>query len=182
MRICLVSVVACGILTGCVEQPVQPELPDVYQPPPEQITEVVAYPARGQSAGQLDRDRYECHLWAVRQTGFDPSIPGVPPHQRVRIVQGPPAGAAVAGGAVTGAVLGAVVSGPHDAGEGALIGAAAGAVIGAITESSRAEATRRVDATEQQRQAQESAGEEQKADDYRRAITACLTGRGYSVR
>ena len=28
----------------------------------------------GQSSGQLDRDRYECHTWATSQSGFDPSI------------------------------------------------------------------------------------------------------------
>jgi hypothetical protein len=33
------------------------------------------YPAKGQSQAQQDRDRYECHSWAVKQTGFDPSRP-----------------------------------------------------------------------------------------------------------
>ena len=36
----------------------------------------VAYPAHGQSNDAQDRDRYECHRWAVEQTGFDPSKPG----------------------------------------------------------------------------------------------------------
>lgn len=35
--------------------------------------EVIAYPAQGQSADQQGRDRYECHTWAVGQSGFDPS-------------------------------------------------------------------------------------------------------------
>ena len=35
--------------------------------------EMIIYPARGQSQKQLDKDRYECHVWAVGQTGFDPS-------------------------------------------------------------------------------------------------------------
>src|SRR5207302_8658884 len=35
--------------------------------------DVFMYPARGQSQQQQDRDRYECHSWAVGQTGFDPS-------------------------------------------------------------------------------------------------------------
>ncbi len=39
-------------------------------------TEVFAYPAKGQSAATADRDRYECHLWAERESGFDPSEPG----------------------------------------------------------------------------------------------------------
>jgi hypothetical protein len=183
----LLLVAAATVLAGCVEAPPRPaqrvvEAVPPAAPPPEQVAEVVAYPSQGQSEQQLDRDRYECHVWAVKQTGFDPSIPGVPPHQRVRIVQGPPPGAGVAGGAVTGAVLGAVVSRPREAGEGALIGAVAGAAIGAVAESSRAEATRRVEESEQARQAARGSGQEQKAGAYRRAISACLSGRGYSVR
>jgi Glycine zipper 2TM domain len=185
----VIGVALLGLASGCVVAPpprpvhrvVQPVSPP--PPPPEEITEVVAYPSHGQTEQQLDRDRYECHNWAVKQTGFDPSIPGVPPHQRVRVVmQGPPPGAEVAGGAITGAVIGAAVSRPRDAGAGALIGAVAGAAIGAVAESSRAEATQAVEAREQERVANRSAGQEQRAGAYRRAISACLEGRGYSVR
>lgn len=35
--------------------------------------EVIAYPASGQSVEQQGRDRYECHSWAVGQSGFDPA-------------------------------------------------------------------------------------------------------------
>lgn len=35
--------------------------------------QLIIYPAKGQSQKQLDSDRYACHLWAVKQTGFDPS-------------------------------------------------------------------------------------------------------------
>lgn len=31
------------------------------------------YPARGQTAEQTRQDRYECHVWAVDETQFDPS-------------------------------------------------------------------------------------------------------------
>jgi hypothetical protein len=34
------------------------------------------YPKQGQSKEQQATDRYECHRWAVEQTGFDPSKPG----------------------------------------------------------------------------------------------------------
>jgi len=39
------------------------------------------YPRNGQSAEQEARDRYECHRFAVDQTGFDPTATGggVPP-------------------------------------------------------------------------------------------------------
>jgi hypothetical protein len=35
--------------------------------------EVFVYPRNGQNAEQTARDRYECHAWAVSQTGFDPT-------------------------------------------------------------------------------------------------------------
>jgi len=155
-------------------------------PAPEVVTEVIAYPSQGQSEQQLDRDRYECHQWAVKQTGFDPSLPGVPPRQQVRVVRapaGPPPGAAIAGGAVTGAVLGAAVSRPRDAGAGALVGAVAGAAVGAAVEqSARTEEQRREEEVVTERQSARSSARDEQAGAYRRAISACLEGRGYSVR
>jgi hypothetical protein len=35
--------------------------------------EVYLYPRNGQSDQQMQNDRYECHSWAVNQTGFDPT-------------------------------------------------------------------------------------------------------------
>ena len=37
-------------------------------------TDMFIYPAKGQNQAQQDKDRYECHSWAVQQTGFDPSM------------------------------------------------------------------------------------------------------------
>jgi hypothetical protein len=34
--------------------------------------QLYVYPAQGQSAEQTADDRYDCHRWAVEQTGFDP--------------------------------------------------------------------------------------------------------------
>lgn len=51
----------------------------VVQPPPAVPAlpagsyEVIACPSAGQSQDQQARDRYECHRWAVNQSGFDPS-------------------------------------------------------------------------------------------------------------
>jgi hypothetical protein len=38
--------------------------------------EIFVYPRQSQSEATLARDRYECHRWAVSQTGFDPSQAG----------------------------------------------------------------------------------------------------------
>jgi outer membrane lipoprotein SlyB len=115
----------------------------------------------------------------MKQTGFDPSAPNVPPHARVRVVSaGPPPGTGTAVGAVTGAILGAAVSGPRDAGAGAVVGAVAGAAIGTASDAARQREVHQV-VSEDRRQA---AALEQKASNYRRAIGACLDARGYSVR
>lgn len=37
---------------------------------------IYVYPLHGQSDAQTSRDRYECYLWAVNQTGYDPSESG----------------------------------------------------------------------------------------------------------
>lgn len=44
--------------------------------PADDPEDVYVYPREGQSPEQQDRDRYECHRWAVDQTGFDPSEAG----------------------------------------------------------------------------------------------------------
>src|SRR5947208_71871 len=36
-------------------------------------SQLYVYPLKKQSSEQQDRDRYECHRWAVQQTGNDPS-------------------------------------------------------------------------------------------------------------
>ena len=171
-----------SLLAGCVEPPpprphrVVREVP----PPPQPNTDVYAYPLQNQTAEQQDRDRYDCHLWAVKQTGFDPSAPNVPPHERVRVVSaGPPPGAATAVGAVAGAILGAAVSRPRDAGAGAIVGAIAGGAIGNASEQAQAAQNQQVVVSADARQ---SAVMEQKASNYRRAIGACLDARGYSVK
>jgi hypothetical protein len=38
-----------------------------------QTPQPYVYPLKKQSKQQQDKDRYECHSWAVEQTGFDPS-------------------------------------------------------------------------------------------------------------
>jgi len=76
---------------------------------------------------------------------------------------------------MTGAVIGAMIGAPHDAGEGAAVGAVAGAMIGGAAEQDQYD-----------RAAAEAAGEQSELDRqalrYRRAMTACLEGRGYAVR
>jgi hypothetical protein len=180
-----VAAMAMVLLAGCVVAPPPPPRP-VYAPPPpdKPNTDVYAYPLNGQSPDQQERDRYECNAWAVRQSGFDPSGPNVPPHDRYRVVvAGPAPGTGTALGAFTGAILGAVVAGPRNAGAGLVVGAVAGGLVGTAAEQQqRAAAEAQAQQIANARTAQEMAVIDGKASNYRRALGACLEGRGYSVK
>ena len=166
---------ALAALGACATM--QPEQPVAYQVPPPNTT-VYAYPMHNQTPGQQSRDRYECSVWAVHQTGFDPSAPGVPVYDRVA-VQGPPPGTDTAIGAIAGAVIGAAISNPWDRGSGAVFGALTGAMIGSANDAANAQASDQA-MSEQARQQQRALAHQ--AMDYRRALSACLQARGYSVR
>ena len=177
-------VLAVVTLGGCATAP-PPRVnrePVVEAPRPPPATQVVFYPNAGQSPAQQDRDRYECYRWAVQQTGFDPSAPYVAPHKRVEVVSTTPAGANMAAGAVTGAVLGAAVSRPRDAGGNAIVGAIAGAAIGAAADANNQAQVERIQQRYDEREASREAQRDQQAATFRRAISACLAGRNYTVR
>lgn len=150
--------------------------------PNASLTQVYFYPKQGQSKEQQSRDQYECYNWAVKQTGFDPSQSSIPPERRVKVVPMPPPGHNVVALSIAGAVLGALIGGPRHAGAGALIGAGTGAVTGAAIDASRQQyASQMEEAYERGDQALDP-GYESKASDFRRAMSACLEGRGYSVQ
>ena len=167
-------------LSGCVAQPPPRPVQRTYnEAPPAPTPDVYAYPLHDQTPQQQDRDHYECSQWATQQTGFDPSAPGVPPHERVRVVSaGPPPGTGTAVGAVTGAIIGAAISRPWEAATGALAGAVVGGAIGNAADAANAQEARTVVVNDRR----QAAVQEQKAANYRRAIGACLDARGYSVR
>ncbi|MBS0388495.1 MAG: glycine zipper 2TM domain-containing protein [Proteobacteria bacterium] len=174
---------AFGVLAGCVAEPrVVRARPAPMMSVPIPDTRVYVTPAAGQSEAQLDRDRYECHDWAVRQTGFDPSVPQAMPRGDVRVVPAAPPGSGTLAGAATGAIIGSAVSSPRNAGGGALIGAVAGALIGNSADQARADQAeamqQRINAADD-RQVRQF---ERRAADYRRALSACLEGRSYTVR
>jgi hypothetical protein len=143
--------------------------------------DIFAYPAKGQNQAQQDRDRYECHSWAVKQTGFDPSrsqavasdtrpVSNQPPPPQGHVVKGAARGAAL--GAVGGAITG-------NAGTGAAAGAAMGGLAGGMRRRQQT-----IQQSSQQQAAAQSAANSQQSQQrnaYHRAMAACLTGRGYTV-
>jgi len=160
---------AAVLLAACVTPP--PRVVAVPAPPPPRL---FVYPANGQSPAQTERDRYECHIWAVQQTGVDPAR--VVAYQSV-IVQPAPPGSAAVGGAVVGAIIGSIIGGPYNSGAGFLLGGATGAIVG-----SAAEANAQKQAQQTQQQINQNAAEARAQNDtYRRAMSSCLQGRGYTV-
>ena len=159
-----------------------------------QNNDIYIYPAKGQNQAQQDRDRYECHAWAVKQTGFDPSrppaqpaMPAAPapntyppnayqPTQR-HILRGGARGAAL--GAVGGAIAG-------DAGKGAAAGAAMGGLVGGFRRRDERRQQYAQQQYAQQQYAQQQSASHQSSQQsqraaYNRAMGACLQGRGYTV-
>jgi hypothetical protein len=124
---------------------------------------------RGQSAEQARRDRYECHNWAVEQTGETPvAVPDdAEPRDGDRELRRERIDRAIVGAAIGGAIGSIFGHGRRwHRSDRALAGAAAGAAVGAATAGGR-RGRGEPDADE--------------PSDYLRALTACLEGRGYSV-
>lgn len=163
-----------GLLVACVVPPPQRT---VVQAPPPAPPPIMVYPARGQTPDQVERDRYDCHVWAVQQSGYDPSRPGVPPGGRVIVQPANPPGTGTAVGAIAGAILGAAIAGPRDAGAGLVLGGITGAAVGTASDANaQAQAN-----AEQARLDRNAAIYSQGAVNYRRAVSACLDARGYTT-
>jgi hypothetical protein len=111
---------------------------------------VMVYPAQGQTPDQVSRDRYECHTWAVQQTGYDPSSGAASPQSNSQ--QESVRRETLKGGA-----------------RGAAIEAAAGGM-------------KRRFAQKNANQAASSSAANDAANNYNRALGACLSGRGYTVQ
>jgi len=178
------SALACaaGVLWGCAQPGYTVKREPAESPVPPPTTTVYFYPTRGQTLERQDRDRYDCYLWAVKQSGFDPGQAQLAPHQRVEVKPTAPPGTDTAAGAVSGAVIGAIVAPHHDTGFGLVFGAITGAMIGAASDAARQEQAERVQRQYDDAETRRYARVEKQARDYQRAMTACLEGRGYAVR
>ncbi len=168
-------------LTACYPAEYR-EVSTASPPPKPPLTQVYFYPKHGQTKQQQSRDHYECYNWAMQQTSFDPSQSSIPPVRRVKVVPMPPPGHDTIILAITGAVLGALIAGPRHAGAGALIGAGSGAFAGAVSDATRQQYAEQMEEAYANRDQALDVTNEAKARDFRRAMSACLEGRGYSVQ
>ena len=134
---------------------------------------IYVFPSGNQDQKTQDADEMACYRWAVQQSGFDPLNP-----EKVEAGQAyrGPDGSAVGGaarGAAAGAAIGAIAG---DAGKGAAIGAVSGAMSGARSRAVRAQAQQ-----QQMNQAAASANKEM-MDNFKKAFSVCMEGKGYTVK
>ncbi|MBU3949326.1 MAG: glycine zipper family protein [Proteobacteria bacterium] len=146
------------------------------------LPQIYFYAKDGQSTEQQSRDHYECYNWAVNQTDFDPSQSPLPTEERIKVVPVPPPGHDTITMSIIGAVMGALIAGPRHAAGGAIIGATGGALAGIASDASRMEYARQQEDAYAAGNRALNAQAERKALEFQRAMSACLEGRGYSVR
>lgn len=188
--------VVWSVGTTAAQQPAKDSTPTKAQPPaapaaaptaanaaashPAAALGLTVYPAKSQTAAQQEADEQACYKWAGEQTGIDPATVKTNPDSAGKAAAAKTdsaAGGAAVKGAARGAVGGAVVGGiAGDAGTGAAIGAVAGAAGGR-----RAKKGAEKQAA-QQGQAADAAQANQKIETFKKAMSACLEGREYSVK
>jgi hypothetical protein len=157
-----------------------------------------AYPKTNQSTEQQLKDENECYASAKQNSGIDPQTPppAAPSAEQQKAAQqqaaqqadqSAPKGGAVKGsakGAAGGAAIGAIAG---DAGTGAAVGATAGAVAGRRAQkkakkAAQQQAAQQTAQSQQQAQTQATAQHQAGLDSFKRAFSACMDARGYSVQ
>ncbi len=150
---------------------------------------VFAYPSSGQSNEQISADTFQCHNWAVTETGFDPTLDYTP--QPVPDYAPPPSSGGSADrstgqnagrGAARGAVLGTITG---STARGAIIGTATGVLFGKKKRNDKKkeeESWQQHHKEQHQQQLQETQQYVQAGTGhYKRAYSACMTARNYTV-
>lgn len=131
------------------------------------------FPAKGQTKETQEADESACYKWAIEQTGIDPLNP---PKVQAQAVDTSPDGSAIVGGAkgaAAGAAIGAIAG---DAGKGAAIGAVAGGLAGRRS---------RIAGDQMEQQHNNQAAQAQTAElmnNYKKAFSVCMEGKGYTVK
>jgi predicted lipid-binding transport protein (Tim44 family) len=139
--------------------------------------DVFAYPNKGQSQEQQQKDQFECYNWAKQQSGFDPMVAptaSAPPPQGQSTGPGLLGGAAVGAGA--GAIGGAISGGK--AGKGAAIGAGIGGLLGGLRSNSQKSKNKKAQQDWERQQANQY---QQQRNNYNRAYSACMSARDYTI-
>ena len=137
----------------------------------ESILGVFVYPKAKQDAATQASDSQSCYDSAQAKTGIDPTAPPPAAEPVARKRGGAVKGAA--GGAARGAAIGAIFD---EAGDGAAAGALGGAMRGRRAQK-KAHA-----AAEEQSAQQAKAAMNERMSTFKRAFSACMDARDYSVQ
>ena len=184
--------------TATTQQPPTPAAP--AKPVPSfsaaQKVGVYVFPAKNQTHDQQLIDESECYDLAQQQSGVNPEMapPQAPSSAEIASAQQQGAASAeqakggrvrgAARGAAGGAMVGAIAG---DAGTGAAVGATMGTMRGGrqqrqANEASKQQAAGQAGAQVQQQYKQQKAAYDQQIGNFKRAFSACLDARGYSVK
>jgi len=158
----------------------QPAAAPAAQPGPSASLGLYVFPAKDQTPDQQKQDEQACYAWAQQQSGIDPSTVKANPDSAKKAA-GAKADSATTGagmkGAARGAAGGAVVGGiTGDAGEGAAVGAVVGVARG---RKAKKQAKQQA---EQQAEQQAHAQAAYITDDFKKAYSACIEGKGYTIK
>jgi len=135
-----------------------------------EVPPIFIVPLQGQDEPTINQDKSECEMWTYEQIGFPEGY--VPPENAGEGSVAKSAAIGTVAGAAVGAGAGAIGGRP---GVGAAAGAGAGLIGGLVIGSKK------------KKKAQEEAEAEYQTkvvdynNHYTRAMTACLTARGYQV-
>lgn len=131
------------------------------------------FPSGDQDQETQNADEMTCYKWAKEQSGVDPmNLPDVQAAEVDHSMDGSAVKGA-AGGAAAGAAVGAITG---DAGDGAAIGAILGGIRGRRGKKAR---------EKQQQQANNVAAavtEQEYMNNFKKAFSACMEGKGYTVK
>ncbi len=133
------------------------------------ITRLFFYPKRSQNTSQQDRDQYECYIWSYKKTGFDPSRPNLAPHQKIQLI---PAGT------TRHQQLNITTDTTFSTNENNVNDADAMPFPSSPNFENSKNETRQYN----QKLATQHVEAEKKSSTYRRALTACMEGRGYIIQ
>ena len=188
MRVTLLAAAGFALVAlrpALAQQPAAPAAPPAVPataapPSPAQALGMIVFPAQNQTKEQQLGDEQACYGWAIQNTGIDPAKVKANPDSAARAagakMDSAATGAAVAGaarGAAGGAVVGAITG---DAGEGAAVGAVVGAVGGRRAKKQAVRQAEAAGAAQAQQQAADL------INTHKKAMGACLEGKGYTIR
>lgn len=135
-------------------------------------SDLIIFPAGGQSSEQMEQDKFQCYGWAKNESGFDPmatpTATTAPPQQQAKK-------SSAGRGLIRGAALGGIIDGS----DGAKTGAAAGALMGGMRSQDQQDSQAQQQAQWEQEQ---TAIYNRNRSTYNRAYSACLESKNYTVR